>query len=101
MRTIRHQSERARRVLYPTVALAVLNFAALVAAGAYFGGNALNGYMQSGGYFVCLRSHLSCVQVSATVWRYSYWQALLTIALFVVVVVATALFIRTGDIEVE
>jgi len=101
MRTIRHQSARARRVLYPAVALAVLNFAALLAGSAYIGGNALNGYVQSGAYFVCLHSHVSCVQVSATVWRYSYWQTLLTIALFVVVIIATGLFMRTGDIEVE
>jgi hypothetical protein len=101
MRTIRHQSERGRRFLYPVVALAVANFAALLAFSAYFGGTALNGYVQSGRYFVCLHSHAACVQVSSAVWRYSYWQTLLTIALFIVVIGATALFIRTGDIELE
>lgn len=101
VRTIRHQSERARRILYPAVAFAVVNFAALLAGSAYFGGNALNGYMRLGRYFLCLRAHTACIQVSATVWHYSYCQTLLTIALFALVIGATALFIRTGDIEVE
>ena len=101
MRTIRHQSERARRVLYPAVAVAVVNFAALLVGSAWFGGTALNGYVQSSHYFVCLHSHGPCVQVSATVWHYSYWQTLLTITLFIIVIGATALFIRTGDIELE
>lgn len=100
-RTIRHQSKRARRILHPAVALALANFAALLVGSAHFGGSALNGYVQSGRYFVCLHSRTSCAEVSARVWHYSYWQGLLTIALFVLVVGATALFIRTGDIELD
>jgi len=78
-----------------------MNFAALLAGSGYFGGTALNGYVQAGHYFVCLRSHTGCIAVSAAVWYYSYWQALLTIALFIAVIGATALFIRTGDIELQ
>jgi hypothetical protein len=81
----------------PAVALAIGNFAALLAGSAYLGGTALNGYREAGRYFVCAHSHMTC----SAVWHCSYWQALLTIALFILVVVATLVFIRTGDLELE
>jgi hypothetical protein len=98
---IRSQSKRATRLLHPAVTLAIVNFAALLAGSAHFRGTALNGYSDAGRYFVCLHSHSSCTAVSSATWHYSYWQALLTIALFTLVVAASAVFIRTGDIELE
>jgi hypothetical protein len=98
---IRYQSKRATRLIHPTVALAIVNFAVLLAGSAYFGGTALNGYRQAGRYFVCLHSNVGCTAVSSAAWHYSYWQAVLTIVLFILVIAATIVFLRTGDIELE
>jgi hypothetical protein len=56
------------------VVLIALNFFAFIAGNFYLGGDALNGYMRAGHYFVC--AHGGCREVSRSVWLYSYWHAL-------------------------
>ncbi len=85
--------------MYPTMALAIVNFFAFVTGSWYLGGDALNGYVQSTHHFVCAHGH--CSEVSASVWRYSYWHAYAAIAGMLVLLAEVALFVNTGDIQWE
>lgn len=95
----RHQSysRRAKWVLYPTVALALINFFAFIIVLLYLGGDALNGYIRAGHYFLC--AHGQCVETSRAIWRYSYWHTLAALGGILLVFVETALFLNTGDIR--
>jgi hypothetical protein len=96
---IRRLSNRAKFVVYPTVILAALNFAVFVGGSFYLGGDALNGYVRGGHYFVC--AHGSCGEVSSAIWHYSYWHAVTALGGILLVFVEMAIFINTGDIEWE
>lgn len=95
----RSYSKRAKWVIYPTAWLAAANFFAFVAGSMYLGGDALNGFIRAGHYFLC--AHGSCVEVSKAVWRYSYWHAITATGGILLVVAETALFLNTGDIDFE
>jgi len=95
----RAYSKRAKRVIYPTAALAILNFIAFVLGSLHLGGDALNGYVRAGHYFVC--AHGGCFEVSSAVWHYSYWHAWTAIGGIFLVMAETALFLNTGDIAWE
>jgi hypothetical protein len=95
----RSYSKRAQWVLYPTVVLAVINFFAFVGGSLYLGGDALNGHVTSGHYFLCAHGH--CTEVSSAIWHYSYWHAMISLGGILVVFAETALFLNTGDIEFE
>ncbi len=90
-------SKRAKWVLYPVMTLAMVNFFAFVVGSAYLGGDALNGYVRSGHYFVC--AHGGCAEVSSAIWHYSYWHAYASFGGILLVFAVTALFLNTGDIE--
>ena len=60
------------------------------------GGDALNGYVQAGHYFVC--AHGGCTEVPATVWNYSYWQAITAMGGMMLFFLEAAMFVTTGDI---
>lgn len=92
-------SKRAKRVIYPTAILAVVNFAAFIAGSLYLGGDALNGYLKSGHYFLCAHGH--CSEVSSAVWHYSYWHALSSFGGILLVFAEVALFLNTGDIATQ
>lgn len=92
-------SRRAKLVLYPTVALVVINFAAFMIGLFYLGGDALNGYVRGGHYFLC--AHSQCVETSRAIWRYSYWHTLVALGGIALVIAETALFLNTGDIQFE
>jgi hypothetical protein len=92
-------SKRAKWVVYPTMALAMINFFAFIAGSLFLGGDALNGHVQAGHYFVC--AHGSCTEVSSAVWHYSYWHAYASLGGIVLVFAETALFLNTGDIKWE
>ncbi len=97
----RSYSKRAGWVLYPTIGLAAINFFSFVFASAYLGGDALNGHIQAGHYFLCVHVHGHCTEVSSSIWHYSYWHAVSAIGGFLLVFALTALFLNTGDIEFE
>jgi hypothetical protein len=92
-------SKRAKLVVYPIVGLAAINFFAFVFASVYLGGDALNGHIAAGHYFLCMHGH--CTEVSSSIWHYSYWHAASAIDGFLLVFDVTALFLNTGDIEFE
>lgn len=98
-RRFRSYSRRAKLVLYPTVALAVINVIAFIIGLLYLGGDALNGYARAGHYFIC--AHVHCVETSRAVWRYSYWHTLAAFGGILLVVAETAFFLMTRDIEFE
>jgi hypothetical protein len=56
----------------------MVDFAAFVVVSLCIGGDAINGYIKDGYYFVCM--HGSCHEVTRTVFEYSRWHA---ISLFV------------------
>ena len=95
--TFRKYSRRAKWVLYPTVVAAGLNFFVCMAISAHLGGDALNGYVRAGHYFLC--EHGRCIEVSQAIWHYSYWHALSAMIGILLVFVELAVFINTGDIE--
>jgi hypothetical protein len=84
-------------VLYPTVTLVLLNFLAFIIGLLYLGGDALNGYVRAGHYFLC--AHGQCVETSRAIWRYSYWHTLAALGGILLVIAETALFLNTGDIQ--
>jgi hypothetical protein len=96
---IRRQSKRSKWVMYPTVALALVNFFGFIAGSVYLGGDALNGYVHAGHYFVC--AHGSCTEVSPAIWKYSYWHAITAMAGILLVFIEAAVFANTGDIDLD
>jgi hypothetical protein len=92
-------SKRAKWVIFPTAALALINFLAFVVGSLYLGGDAVNGYVRSGHYFVC--AHGSCIEVSNAAWHYSRLHAYLALGGILLVFAETALFLNTGGIKWE
>ena len=91
-------SKRAKWVIYPTAAVAITNFGALIIASAYLHGDALNGYVRAGHFFVCAKGRI-CNEVSSVAWHFSYWQEWSVIAGILLVFVENVVFQRTGDIK--
>jgi hypothetical protein len=96
---IHSQSRRAKWIMYPTVTLVIVNFFAFAVVSGYIGGDALNGYVRAGHYFLC--AHGSCHEVSEAIWNYSYWHAMTAVRGIVLVCIATAILVNTGDIELD
>jgi hypothetical protein len=82
--------------MWATAAIALPNFCAFLVGSLYFGGDALNGYVQAGHYFVC--AHGSCAEVAEAVWKYSWWHAVTAMAGMMLVFAEAATFVTTGDI---
>jgi glycerol uptake facilitator-like aquaporin len=99
MARFRDVSPRARRILNGTAWIVGLNFVAFLAVGAYLGGDALNGYVDKGQYYVCW--HSKCYEVSKTLWNYSWWHAISTYAGILLVFGEVGYFIRKGDIVLD
>jgi len=85
--------------MYSTLALAVPNFFAFIIGSLYLGGDALNGYVKAGHYFLC--AHGSCTEVVESVWKYSYWHALTAMGGVVLFLAEAAIFVNTGDIPLD
>lgn len=96
MPDIESRSRWSKWVMYLTAAVAFPNFLAFVIGNFYLGGDALNGYVQAGHYFVC--AHGGCREVAASVWKYSWWHAVTGIGGIWLVLVEAATFVTTGDI---
>ncbi|HEX7342107.1 MAG TPA: hypothetical protein VF269_07500 [Rhodanobacteraceae bacterium] len=92
-------SRRAKWVMYPSMILALGNFAAFVAGSVCLGGDAINGFIKAGHYFVC--AHGSCHQVSAQIWHFSYWHAISALLGILLIFAEAALFTTTGDIRID
>lgn len=64
--------------------IAVVNFFAFVSIATYLGGDAINGYVKDGHYFIAAHGH--AYEVSRTVFVYSKWHAIITIATFLILI---------------
>ena len=60
------------------------NFFAFTAIAMYLGGDAINGYVKDGHYFLAMHGH--AVEVSRDMFTYSKWHAIVTLASFVILV---------------
>jgi hypothetical protein len=85
--------------MYPTSVLVLINFFAFIAASLHFGGDALNGYIKAGHYFLCAHGH--CTEVPSAIWRYSWWHTVAALGGILLLFAETALFLNTGDIQFE
>jgi hypothetical protein len=74
-------------------------FASFVLGSLYLGGDALNGYVRDGHYFVC--AHGSCGEVTHTIWRYSYCHAVAALGGVAVLFMEFAVLINTGHIKYD
>ena len=92
-------STRARRILSATGWIVALNFVAFFVVAAYLGGDALNGHIENGHYYVCWRG--GCHEVSNTIWNYSWWHAISTYAGILILAAEIGYFIRKGDIVLD
>lgn len=92
-------SKRAKIILGITAPAAVINFLAFSFVSEWIGGDALNGYVKNGHYYLC--SHGWYTEVAASVWNYSYWHAISAICGIILVFIEVAIFINTGDISWE
>ena len=77
----------------------MINFFAFIMVSVYLGGDALNGYIQAGKYFIC--AHGGCTQVSSETWHYSYWHAMTAMGGILLCFAEVALFVNTGDITID
>jgi hypothetical protein len=66
-----------------------INIFIYFSVGSYFGGDAAQGYVRAGHYFICAKG--SCREVSRTFWNLSYYQALSALASFAVICVIAAI----------
>jgi hypothetical protein len=85
--------------MYSTAAFLFPNFFAFIVGSLYLGGDALNGYVKAGHYFLC--AHGSCTEVAQSIWQYSYWHALTAMGGILLFFVEAALFVTTGDIALD
>jgi hypothetical protein len=69
--------------------LCVTNFVIFVLVAGYFGGDAINGYVSEGRFFLAMNGRVT--ETSAGVFAYSLWHAKFTIALFGVVLLLCGL----------
>ncbi len=74
-------------------AMWIANFAAFVLIGGYLGGDALNGYVKDGHYFVAEHEHGHAIEVSRAVYLYSEWHAI-SVVLSLAVFLAFTAFVR-------
>jgi hypothetical protein len=92
-------SRRAKFIFIPAVVLAAVNFAAFIIINICIGGDAINGHVKDGHYF--LGSHGRYTEVSRAVWTYSYYH---TISMWIThssVFILGAIFLNTGDMRIE
>jgi hypothetical protein len=97
--THKYNAVWAKRLHYATGVVAAINLFVFIAGSLYLGGDALNGYHNSSGYFVC--AHGSCTEVSEAIWTYSYWHAWSATALILLVFFELGVFYCTGLVTFE
>jgi hypothetical protein len=92
-------SRRAKFILIPVVVLAAVNFATFIIINMYIGGDAINGHVTDGHYF--LGSHGGHTEVSKAVWTYSYYHTISVLITHLSVFILAAIFMTTGDMRIE
>jgi hypothetical protein len=79
---------KALSIVRAIAAVTAVNFIAFLAMIFYLGGDALNGYVRDGHYFLGLHSNGPFTEVSPAVFSYSRWHALSVIMSFGFILVA-------------
>lgn len=79
--------------------MAIVNFAAFIIINIYIGGDAINGHVTDGHYF--LGSHGRYTEVNRAVWTYSYYHTISMWITHLSVFVLLAIFLNTGDMRIE
>lgn len=88
-------SKRGKRILIPIALLAFVNFAAFFVIAVSIGGDAVNGRIENGRYFVS--NHGVATEVSSAVYWYSYIHVLTVFCTHGLTVLAVLLLIACGD----
>src|SRR5690242_11639391 len=99
MAKITRMSARAKWILYGTAPVAMTNFVIFWVVAVYMGGDALNGFIKEGHYFIY--AHGACREVAKSFWTYSYWHAISAMCGIVLVFIAAAVLVNTGDIDLD
>ncbi len=94
-----HFSRRAKFIFIPAVAIAIVNFAAFIIINICIGGDAINGHVTDGHYY--LGSHGRYTEVSRAVWTYSYYHTVSMWITHLSVFILAAIFLNTGDMKIE
>jgi hypothetical protein len=86
-------------IFIPAVVIAIVNFAACFIINISIGGDAINGHVTDGHYF--LGSHGRYIEVSRAVWTYSYYHTVSMWITHLSVFILAAIFLNTGDMKIE
>ncbi|MEQ1934867.1 MAG: hypothetical protein ABL962_13490 [Fimbriimonadaceae bacterium] len=96
---LRTESKRSKWVTGLAVALVLPNFFISLIRSHQLGGDALNGYVKAGHYFLC--SKWGCTEVAQSTWTYSYWHEVATIGGFAILFILHAYFATTGEVVLD
>ena len=96
---ITSQSNRAKWIMTCTAFIALPNFLAFIIGNIYLGGDALNGFIRDQHYFLC--SHGACIEVTKSIWKYSYWHAITALGGIILIFLEAAVLVNTGDIDLD
>jgi hypothetical protein len=99
MARISQKSTRAKWILRCTGFVALLNFIVFWVIAVCVGGDALNGYMHDGRYFIC--AHGACHEVSKDFWTYSYWHTISAMGGILLIFIEMAVLVTSGDIVLD
>lgn len=89
----------AKYIHYGTAVVAAINFFIFFAGSLYLGGDALNGYHDASGYFLC--AHGGCTAVSKAIWTYSYWHSWSSFAGIFLAFIEPGIFYYMGAVTFE
>lgn len=92
-------SRRAKFIFIPAFILACVNFAALLIIDTYTGGQAINGHVTDGHYFLGSRGRFT--EVSRAVWTFSYYHTMSVKFTHLSVFTLAAIFVTAGDMRIE
>jgi hypothetical protein len=79
--------------------LVVPNFIVFWVISVCVGGDALNGFIHDGHYFIC--AHGACHEVSRDFWIYSYWHAISAMGGIMLIFIEAAVLVTLGDIVLD
>lgn len=73
-------------IVMTVIAISFINFWWVFVEHFYIGGDALNGYMSNGHYYLSTQTQLRYIEVSEYVWKWSYFHSLSVFALIILCV---------------
>jgi hypothetical protein len=95
-----HTSARAKRVLYPALAIAIVTFFSFLAHSLALGTSAFpGGHIVEGRYLV--EEHGKVIELTATQYWFSYVHGVVLVSVFAIFFVLVAVFYWQGDLRDE